>query len=148
MKICEQLLLQFLLLTVNIFSQGPVSALNSIFLFQRPSSNSYPQGAQWQAPLLSEEKKSQPKQSLVATRYYSLSLVVVLVVIRCHSLSFTVPLATICCHSLSIVVPLVAIRFHSLSFVVIRCTTRCRSLSLVVFRCHSIYHSFVVLYTI
>ena len=41
MKICEQLLLQFLLLTV-ISSQGYVSALNSIGLLQRFSSKSSP----------------------------------------------------------------------------------------------------------
>ena len=38
MKICEQLLLSFLLLTVNISSKGLVSALNSIGLLQRSSS--------------------------------------------------------------------------------------------------------------
>ena len=38
MKICEQLLLPFLLLTVNISPQGLVSALNSIGLHQRSSS--------------------------------------------------------------------------------------------------------------
>ena len=37
MKICEQLLLQFLLLTVNISSWVLVSALNSIGLLQRSS---------------------------------------------------------------------------------------------------------------
>ena len=37
-KICEQLLLPFLLLTVNISSQGLVSALNSISPLQRSSS--------------------------------------------------------------------------------------------------------------
>ena len=37
-KICEQLLLSFLLLTVNISSKGLVSALNSIGLLQRSSS--------------------------------------------------------------------------------------------------------------
>ena len=38
MKICEQLLLQFLLLNVNISSWVLVSALNSIDLLQRSSS--------------------------------------------------------------------------------------------------------------
>ena len=38
MKICEQLLLQFLLLTVNISSWVLVSVLNSIGLLQRSSS--------------------------------------------------------------------------------------------------------------
>ena len=37
-KICEQLLLPFLLFTVNISSSGLVSALNSIGLLQRSSS--------------------------------------------------------------------------------------------------------------
>ena len=36
-KICKQLLLQFLLLTVNIFSQGLPSAFNSISLFSSRS---------------------------------------------------------------------------------------------------------------
>ena len=74
MKICEQLLLQFLLLTVNISSQGLVSALNSIGLIQRSSSKVSSQGAQQQAPLL--------------------SLIVPLVVIRCHSLSLVVARCT------------------------------------------------------
>ena len=112
MKICEQLLVQFLLLIVNISSLGLVSALNSKGLLQRSFSKSSPQDAQWQVPLLFEKKKNQPKQSLVVTRCQSLSLLVT----RCHSLY----------HSSSLVV----IGCHSLSFVVTRCTTRCHSLSL------------------
>ena len=57
MTICEQLLLQSLLLTVNNSSQGLVSAFNSIDLLQRFSSKSSPQGVQWQAPLLFEKRK-------------------------------------------------------------------------------------------
>ena len=110
MKICEQLLVQFLLLTVNISSQGFVSALNSKGLLQRSFSMSSPQGSQWQVPLLFEKKKNQPKQSLVVTRCQSLSFVVPLVVTRCHWMSLVV----IRCHSLC----------QSLSFVITRCITR------------------------
>ena len=100
MKICEQLLVQFLLLTVNISSQGFVSALNSKGLLQRSFSKSSPQGSQWQVPLLFEKKKNQPKQSLVVNRCHSLYHSSSLVVIRCHSLC------------------------QSLSFVITRCITR------------------------
>ena len=117
MKICKQLLLQFLLLTVNISSQGLVSPLNSIGLLQRSSSKSSSQSVQWQVPLLFEKKRNQPKQSFVVTRCHSLLLVVIRCTTRCHSL------------------------YHSLSFVVTRCTTHCYSLSLVVIRCHSLYNS-------
>ena len=115
MKICEQPLLQFLLLTVNISSQELVSALNSTGFLQRSSSKCFPQGAQWQAPLLFEKKKNQPKLSLVA--------------IRCHSLY----------HPVSFVVPLVATRCHSLSLAVSLAVTRCTT------RCHSMYHSSIFL---
>ena len=54
--------------------------------------------------------------------YYSLLIIVALLVTRCHNLN----------QSLSHTVPLVVSRCHSLSFVVIHCTTRCNSLSLYV----------------
>ena len=76
-KIFEQLPLEFLRLTVNISSQGLVSALNSIVPLQGPlpcSKNSL-QGAQRQVPLLFEKKKNQPKQLLVVTRCHSMSLI-------------------------------------------------------------------------
>ena len=93
MKICEQLLLQFLLLTVNISSQGLVSALNSINLLQRSSSKSSPQVAQWQATLLFEKRKisrNSHSLSFVVTRCHSLSLVVICCTTRCHPLSLDV----------------------------------------------------------
>ena len=100
-KICEQLLLPFLLFTVDVSSQGLVSALNSIGLLQ---------GAQWCAPLLFEKKRK------ISQNGHSLSLVAT----RCYSLY----------HSLSLAVPLVVIRCHLLPFVVIPCTTSRRLLSL------------------
>ena len=61
---------------------------------------------------------------------------------RCHSLYY----------SLSLVVPLVVTRCitrcHSLSFIVTRCHSLYYSLSLVVTRCHSMYYSSVFLKTI
>ena len=111
-KICEQLLLPFLLLTVNIPSQGLLQ--QAFFKGPLQGLKSSPQGAQWQAPLLFEKKKNQPKQSLTVTRCHSLSLVV----IRCHSLSLV-------------------------ALVVFGCTTCCHSLLLVVIRCYSMYHSIV-----
>ena len=123
MIICEQLLLQFLILTVNISSWVLVSALNSIGLLQRSSSRF----------------KEFSLRCLVAgslaemvTLCYSLSLVVPLVVIPCLSLSFFV----IRCHSLSFVVTrCTKIVYHSLSFVVVGCLSLYHSLSLVVTRC-------------
>ena len=114
-KICEQLLLQFLLLTVNISFWVLVSALNSIGLLQRSSSRfkEFSLGC-----LVVGSSLIWKKEKLAE------------MVTRCHSLSFVVPLVVTRCHSLSLVVPLVVIRCHSLSFVVTRCTTRCHSLSL------------------
>ena len=136
MKIFEQLLLQFLLLTVNISSWVLVSALNSIGLLQRSSSTfkEFSLGCLVVGSSLIWEKEKLVK---MVTRCHSLSLIVPLVVIPCHSLSLFV----ICCHwlspavirshslyhSLSLVVTIIVIRRHPLSFVVIRCTTRCQS---------------------
>ena len=86
-KICKQLLLEFLLLTVKIFSQGLPSALNLIFLFSSRSSSKFKEfslGCSVVDPLLFEKKKNQPKQPLVVIRCTT----------RCHSLY----------HSLSFVV--------------------------------------------
>ena len=144
MKICEQLLLQFLLLTVNISSWVLVSALNSIGLLQRSSSRfkKFSLGCLVVGSSFIWKKE---KLAGMVTRRHLLSLVVPLVVIPYHSLSvFVIP-----CHSLSLVVPLVVtrctIRCHSLSLVVIRShllslvvplvVIRCHSLSLVVIRC-------------
>ena len=124
MKICEQLLLQFLLFTVDI-SRWVLFLLliqQTFFKGLLQGLKSSPQDAQWQAPLLFEKKE---KLTEMVTRCHSLSLIVPLVVIP-YSLSLFV----ICCHSLSLVVPLVAIRCYLLSFVLTRCTTRCHSLSL------------------
>ena len=96
-KICEQLFLQFLLLTVNITSWELVSAHNLIGLLQRSSSRfkEFSLGCLVVGSSLTWKKKL-PKWSLVVIPYHSLSLFV------------------ICCHSLSLVVLLV----------VTRCTTR------------------------
>ena len=91
-KVCEQMLLQFLLLPVNISSQGLVSALSSIVPVQSPlhGLKSSPQGAQWQAPLLFEEKTNQPKMPLLVICCHSLH----------HSLSFVFTRCTTCCHTM------------------------------------------------
>ena len=91
-KICEQLLLQFLLLTVNISFWVLVSALNSIGLLQRSSSRfkGFSLGCLVVGFSLIWKKE---KLAEMVTRSHSLSLVV----IRCHSLY----------HSLSLDVPLV-----------------------------------------
>ena len=98
-KICKQLLLQFLLLTVNIFSLGLPSTLNSISLFSSRCSLRF-------------------KEFSLGCLEVDSSLIRKKAVIRGHSLY----------HSLSLVVPLVVIRCHSLSFFVTRCTTRCHSM--------------------
>ena len=113
MKICKQLPLQVLLLTVNISSWVLVSARNSIDLLQRSSSRFKEVSLRCLvvgSSLIWKKKKNKPKWSLV--------------VICCHSLY----------HSLSFLVT----RCHSLSFVFTRCTTCCNSLSFVVIRCHSL----------
>ena len=122
-KICEQLLLQFLLLIVNISSWVLVSALNSIGLLQRSSSRfkEFFLGCLVVGFSLIWKKRKEKLAEMV-TRCHSLVLVVRFVVILCHSLSLFV----IYCHLLS----LVAIRCHSLY----------HSLLLVVIRCHSLYH--------
>ena len=93
MKIWEQLLLQFLLLTVNISSWALVSALNSIGLHQRSSSRSkgFSLGCLVVGFSLIWKKE---KLAEMVTRSHSLSLVV----IRCHSLSFVVTRCTTRCH--------------------------------------------------
>ena len=122
MKICEQLLMQFLLLTVNISSWVLVSALNSIGLFQRSSSRfkEFSLGCLVVASSLIWKKKE--KLAEMVTRCYSLPLVVTL----CHSLSFFVTRCTTRCHSLY---TRCYSLYHSLSFVVTRC------------HCHLLYHS-------
>ena len=94
MKIWEQLLLQFLLLTVNISSWTLVSALNSIGRLQRSSSRfkGFSLGCLVVGFSLIWKKE---KLAEMVTRSHSLSLVV----IRCHSLY----------HSLSLDVPLVCL---------------------------------------
>ena len=101
---CKQLLLQFVVLTVNISSWVLVSALNSIGLHQRSSSRfkEFSLGCLVVAsPLI---WKKNPKNS---RNGHLLSFVVTRCATRCHSLSLVVTL----CHSLSLVV----IRCHSLS---------------------------------
>ena len=109
MKICEQLLLQFLLLTVNISSWELVSALNSIRFLQRVLLR-----------VLSGRFLSYLKKRKTSQNSHLLSLVV----IRSHSLYQSLSFVVIRCHLLSFVVPLVVIQCHSLSFVVTRCSTR------------------------
>ena len=161
MKICRQLLLHFLLLTVNISSRVLVSALNSIGLLQRSSSRfkEFSLGCLvvgssliWKKEKLAEMvtrcRSLCHSLSFLVTRCHSLSFVVT----RCHSLSFVVTRCTTRCHSLSFVVTRCTTRCHSLSLVVPLVVTRCHSLSLVVplvvTRCHSMYHSSVFLHTI
>ena len=109
MKICEQLLLQLLLLIVNNFSSGLFSALISIELLQRSSSR-FKEFSLGYLVVGSSLIWKKEKLAKMATRCHSLY----------HSLSFAVPLVVTRCHSL----------YHSLLFVVTRCTTRCHSLSL------------------
>ena len=115
-KICKQLLLQFLLLTVKIYQPLP-SALNSIYLFSSRSSSKFKEfslGCSVLRLLSYSEKRrisrnSHSLSSLVVIRchwfYHSLSFVVT----RCHSLSFFVTRCTTHCHSLSLDVPLVCL---------------------------------------
>ena len=120
MKICKQLLLHFLLLTVNISYWGLVSALNSIGLLQRCSSSfkEFSLGC-----LVVGSSLIWKKEKLVemVTLCHSSSLVVPL----CHSLLFVVTSCTTHSHSL----------YHSLSFAVIRCHSLSLVISLVVTRC-------------
>ena len=112
MKICEQLLLQFLLLTVNISSWVLVSALNSIGLLQSSSRfKEFSLGclAAGSSLIWKKRKISRDGYSLsfLITRCHSLSFVIT----RCHSLSLAVLIVVTSCtthyHSLLLVVPLV-----------------------------------------
>ena len=126
MKIYEQLLLPFLLLTVNIPFYGLVSALNSIGLLQRSSLRfkEFSLGCLVvSSPLIWKKRK-------ISRNGHSLKFVVTRCTTRCHSLSLDVAH----CHSLSLVVPPVVTSYHSLSLVVTRCTTCCHSLSLIITR--------------
>ena len=88
-KICKQLLLQFLLLTVNIFLRGLTSALHSVSLFSSRSSLRFKEfslGCLVADPSLIRTKKELAK---MATLCYLLSLVVSFIVTRCTTrLSF------------------------------------------------------------
>ena len=119
MKIWEQLLLSFLLLTANISSKGLIPALSSIGLLQRFSLmfEEFSLGCLAVASSLIWKKEKLAEMVALCHSLYHLLL---LVATRFHSLY----------HSLSLVVPLVVICCYSLSFVVTRFTTRCHSLSL------------------
>ena len=103
-KICEQLLLQFLLLTVNISFWVLVSALNSIGLLQRSSSRfkKFSLGCLVVGSPFIWKKKE--KLAGLVTRWHSLSLVLPIVVARCHLLY----------HSLSLDLPLVCLFINDL----------------------------------
>ena len=90
MKICEQLILPFLLLLIFLL-KGLFLLLIQYTFFKDPLQclKSSPQDALWQVPLLFEKKKTQPKWSLVVIRCHSLSSVVPLVVTRCHSMCYS-----------------------------------------------------------
>ena len=112
MKICEQLLLQFLLLTVNISSWVLVSALNSIGLLQSSSRfKEFSLGCLVAGSSLIWKKRKISRDgyslSFLITRCHSLSFVIT----RCHSLSLAVLIVVTSCtthyHSLLLVVPLV-----------------------------------------
>ena len=109
-KTCKQLLLQFLLFTVNIFSQGLPSALNSKSLLSSRSPLRFKEFSLGCLVVDSSLIRQNEELTEMATRYHSLSLVVPLavpfIVIRCHSLSFGVTHCTTRCHSLSLDVPL------------------------------------------
>ena len=124
MKICEQLLLPCLLLTINTSSSELVSALNSIDLFQW-SSLMFKEFSLGYLVVGSSLIWKKEKLVEMVTRCHLLSFVVT----RCHSLYHSLSLVVTHYHSLSIVVPFVAIRFHSfhhsLSFVVTRSTLIC-----------------------
>ena len=100
---CKQLLLQFLVLTVNISPWVLVSALNSIGLHQRSSSRfkEFSLGCLVVASPLIWKKPQKNSQN-----GHSLSFVVTRCATRCHSLSLVVTL----CHSLSLVVTRCTIR--------------------------------------
>ena len=115
-KTCEQLLLQFLLLTVNISSWVFVSALNSIGLLQRSSSRF----KEFSLECLVVGSSLIWKKRKISRNGHSLSFVVTRCTTQCHSLSLVVTL----CHLLSLVVIRCHSLYHSLSLVFTRCTTR------------------------
>ena len=97
-KSCKQLLLQFLLFTVNIFSQGFPSALNSISLFSSRSSLRFKEFSLGCLVVDSSFIRKEEELAKMATR-----------VTRCHSLSLVVTRSLY--HSF----------YHLLSLVVTRC---------------------------
>ena len=105
-KICKQLLLQFLLLTVNIFSQELLFALNSVSLFSSRSCLRFKEFPLESLVVDSSLIRKKEELAEMATRchssYHSYSLVVSLVVIRCHSLSLDVPLVCLFINDISI----------------------------------------------
>ena len=111
MYLKQKRLFRFLLLTVNISSQGLVSTLNSIVSLQ-----DLPQCLKSLFWVHNGKFFSYPKKKKSVKNDHSLSLVVTCCTTRCQLLS----LAVIRYHLLSLVVPLV----------VTRCTTRCHSLPL------------------
>ena len=122
-KICEQLLLQFLLLTVNISSWVLVSALNSIGLLQRSSSRF--KEFSLECLVVGSSLIWKKKKRKISHYGHLLSFVVTHCTTRCHSLSIAVTLChlfslvLICCHSLyhslSLNVPLVCLLINDLS---------------------------------
>ena len=127
MIICEQLLLQFLLLTVNISSWVFTSALNSIGLLQRSSSRFKEFSIRCVVAGSSLIwKENLTRWSLVVIRCHSLYHPLSFLVTRCYSLLFLVTR----CHSLSFVVTRCHSLYHSFSLVVPLVVTRCHSLSL------------------
>ena len=108
MKICEQLLLQFLLLTGNISFWVLVSALNSIGLLQRSSSKFKKFSFRVLSGRLLFDLNKKRK---ISWNGHSLTFVVTRCSTRCRSLSLFVTL----CHSLSLVVTRYHSLYHSLS---------------------------------
>ena len=93
-KICKQLLLQFLLLTDNIFLRGLLSALNSVSLFSSRSSLRFKEFSLGCLVVDSSLIRKKEELAKMATRCHTLSLILPLVVIRCHSLSLFVTRCT------------------------------------------------------
>ena len=98
-KTCKQLLLQFLLFTVNIFSQGLPSALNSKSLFSSRSPLRFKKFSLGCLVVDSSLILQNEELAEMATRC----------TIRCHSLSFGVTRCITRCQSLSLDVPLVCL---------------------------------------
>ena len=92
-KICKQLLLQFLLLTVNIFLRELPSALNSVSLFSSRSSLRF---KEFSLGCLVVDSSLIRKKRRTSQNGYSLSLIVTYSTTRCHSLSLAVSF----CHSM------------------------------------------------